>query len=254
MALRLTVLGCHAPYPAPGGACPGYLVESQRAAILLECGSGVVANLLRVFPLERLDAVVLSHLHPDHAGDVPVLRYAWQLRAWPRRADRRPLPVYAPQEPGEEFRRLAAGDVLVARGVTAADALRFGDMELRFARARHPVYTCAVAVEAGGRRLVYSADTGEAAEVRELARGADLFLCEATALERDRARAEEAGHLTVSQAVAMARAAAVRALVLTHRFPEYPEADLRAEAEAACAREGFAGRVDLAAPLQVYEL
>lgn len=253
MALRVTVLGASAPYPAPGGACPGYLVEGGGAAVLIDCGSGVVANLLRVLPLERLDAVVLSHLHADHTGDLSVLYHAWRLRAWPRRGDRRPLPVYAPQDPPGEFCRLGAGEVLVARGITAADTLAFGGLVLRFARTRHPLYTLAVAAEADGRRVVYTADTGPCDEVRDLAAGADLLLCEASALERDRPLAEAAGHLTVGQAVALAREAGVGRLVLTHLFPEYRSEELAEELARALAREGFDRPAGFARPLEVYE-
>jgi ribonuclease BN (tRNA processing enzyme) len=36
--VRLTVLGRWSPYPPPGGACSGYLIEAAGRYILLDSG------------------------------------------------------------------------------------------------------------------------------------------------------------------------------------------------------------------------
>ena len=59
----LTVLGRHGPYPRPGGACSGYLLEDGETRVLIDCGSGVLSRLLEIMRPEQLDAIVLSHLH-----------------------------------------------------------------------------------------------------------------------------------------------------------------------------------------------
>ena len=50
--MRLTILGNNGPYPAPGGACSGYLVESDsgNTRILIDCGTGVLASLTKMLP------------------------------------------------------------------------------------------------------------------------------------------------------------------------------------------------------------
>ena len=73
--MRLTVLGKYGPFPAPGGATSGYLIEQGDTRVLFDCGSGVLTRLLAQCPLEQLDAVVLSHLHEDHVADMQVLAY-----------------------------------------------------------------------------------------------------------------------------------------------------------------------------------
>ncbi|MBI0392649.1 MBL fold metallo-hydrolase [Thermoactinomyces sp. CICC 24226] len=67
--MRWTVLGCHSPYPAPGGGTPGYLLEAEGKKILIDCGSGILARLVERIAIEALDAVLLSHLHHDHIVD-----------------------------------------------------------------------------------------------------------------------------------------------------------------------------------------
>ena len=79
--MRLTILGNNGPFPAPGGACSGYLVESDsgETRILLDCGTGVLAHLTQLTPDIHLDAVVLSHLHYDHMSDMLPMHYYFQF-------------------------------------------------------------------------------------------------------------------------------------------------------------------------------
>lgn len=48
--MKLTVLGCNGPYPAPGGACSGYLLQEGDTGVLLDCGAGVLAQLEKHMP------------------------------------------------------------------------------------------------------------------------------------------------------------------------------------------------------------
>ena len=61
--MKLTVLGRHGPFPAPGGACSGYLVQAGDTALVLELGPGSLSNLRRIYPNINVDGILLSHLH-----------------------------------------------------------------------------------------------------------------------------------------------------------------------------------------------
>src|SRR5918997_941467 len=91
MGLKVTVLGCSGSYPGPGSACSGYLVEDDSTKLWLDAGSGTLANLQRHIDPADLDAVVLSHEHPDHWTDLEgfqhVLRFILEQQGFP---------VYAP--------------------------------------------------------------------------------------------------------------------------------------------------------------
>jgi len=95
--MKLTILGNNGPYPAPGGACSGYLLESDsgETRLLIDCGTGVLANLLAVCPPKALSAVILSHLHYDHMSDMLPMQYALQFSSRVKS-----LPVFAPEAPG----------------------------------------------------------------------------------------------------------------------------------------------------------
>lgn len=78
--MKLTVLGNNGPFPSPGGACSGYLLEEDSTKILIDCGNGVLSNLQKICPFEDLSAIILTHLHSDHISDLMVLRYAVQIK------------------------------------------------------------------------------------------------------------------------------------------------------------------------------
>lgn len=227
--LTLTVLGCDGSYPGPGGACSGYLLRAAGATIWLDAGSGTLANLQRHVRLDQIDAIVLSHEHPDHWSDLEGYRVAAAYVI-----DRTGVPVYAPA--GVQARVFSDFEPAVEwRTVTDGDDLRLEmsgvDVRLRFSRTDHPPETLAVRIDAGGRSLVYSADTGPEWSMSALGDGIDLALCEATWLA-DR-EGGGGGHLSARQAGSMARAAGADRLVITHVWPTVDPRKARDEAAAA---------------------
>ncbi len=225
MGLTVTVLGCSGSYPGPGGACSGYLLDDGTTRILLDAGSGTLANLQRHIAVEQLDAIVLSHEHPDHWSDLEGWRIVWQYRLERTTG----FPVYAPAglrahtyEP--ESPALAWHDV------SGGDKVAVGTMHFTFSRTDHGPETLGVRVDAGGRSLGYSADTGPAWSLEALGPGLDLALCEATMTTEEEGTLQ---HLSARQAGATARAASAGRLVLTHLWSTHdPEQSRTAGAEA----------------------
>lgn len=244
MTLAITVLGCDGSYAGPGGACSGYLVEGGGASVWLDAGPGTLANLQRHLDLDTLDAVVLTHAHPDHWVDVlpyhNVVRY---LR--PRTG----VAVFSPPE----VRRLARevnGRLEPAfdwNEVHDRSSVEVGGLSLSFSRTDHPPETLAVRIDAaGGASIGYSADTGPGWSISELGPGLDLAMCEASLTPEDERKVQ---HLTAAQAGASARAAKVRHLVITHLQPGVDADRSRSDASAA-----FGLPVDVAAVGQRYEV
>ena len=77
--MRLTVLGGCGGWPAAGLACSGYLVEHDGFRLLIDPGYAIVPRLLAVVDAAAVDAVLVSHGHPDHCADLNPL-----LRGWAR--------------------------------------------------------------------------------------------------------------------------------------------------------------------------
>jgi ribonuclease BN (tRNA processing enzyme) len=241
MALTLTVLGCCGTYAGPDGACSGYLLRGAGTTLWLDAGPGTLANLQRHADLRSVDAIVLSHEHPDHWTDLLLYRNVLRYVVF-----HEGVHVYAPRGLAERAQE-ELEPPFVWHEVGDGDEVRAGGLALRFSRTDHPVETLAVRVEGEGRAVAYSADTGPGWTFEALGPGLDLAMCEAT-LSKDLEGAVQ--HLSARQAAAAARAGGAARLLLTHLIPGADAAVWQAEAE-----EAFGGGpVDVARHHATYEV
>ncbi len=235
--MRLHILGNNGPYPSAGGACSGYLLESDSGdtRVLIDCGTGVLARLMDMGGPASLDAVLLSHLHYDHMSDMLPMQYALQFH--PRI---KPLPVYAPTEPEEVHRLLEAPcfDLWEPRDAT------IGEMRVSFTPARHPVPTNAIAVECDGARFVFTGDSNQDALVELFCEGASLLLADCGLSEAD--HRFTAPHYSARLCGELAKSAHAKRLLLTHLNPKYDPQALLDEARTAYAA------AEIAEPGEVY--
>ncbi len=229
--LTVTVLGCSGTYAGPGGACSGYLLRSPTTSIWIDCGPGSLGNLQRHVPLVALDAVVVTHSHPDHWLELPVVLNA--LRYGMRVPDLG-LPLLWTESTADLFITVAGqrpDPTFASRVIDEYATATIGDIDLRFSRTDHSVETLAVRADNGGRSVVYTADTGDAWRLTSLGsdidRTIDLAIVEATLDEVERNAVQ---HLTGRQAGAQAAEADVATLVLTHLAPGSDAAARRADA------------------------
>ncbi|MFK3982271.1 MBL fold metallo-hydrolase [Micromonospora sp. NPDC050397] len=240
--MRLTVLGACGAWPEAGQACSGFLVEQDGFRLLLDVGYATLPRLLERVGAEQIDAVFVSHGHPDHCADLNPL-----LRARHLRDDKPdPLPVYS--LPGALDAVLALDrpgmldDAYVRHEFTAGDRLRIGPFEAQTRLLPHWVPNAGIRLSVGGRVLAYTGDTGPSPEVVELARDADLLLADAS--HADRVPEDSTNESTSArQAGAQAAEAGVGMLLLTHFWPGTD----RTAAQAAAA-ETFDGEIAAAIP------
>jgi ribonuclease BN (tRNA processing enzyme) len=242
--LRLTILGCAGSFPGPGTACSGYLVQGAGVTVALDLGPGTLANLQQHVALGDLDAVVLSHSHPDHWVDVTGLMTAWRYAL-----GREHLPVYGTPDTRGKLTAVMEGlDPTVEwHDVADGSSVAVGGLAFDFSATVHYVETLAVRVRDGEHSLAYSADTGPGWSFAAFDEPVDLALCESTTL----AGGERDGflHLSARQAGAMARDAGADRLVLTHLMPGGDPDDYAAEGT-----EAFGRPVAVARQHDVYEL
>ncbi|WGW10791.1 MBL fold metallo-hydrolase [Saxibacter everestensis] len=280
--MELTVIGATGSFPGPTSPASCYLLqdrdrEGKTWNVVLDLGSGSLGTLQQHLELEDLDAVLLTHLHPDHCLDVCGLYVTRKFS--PRRTDSDPagsgsvrelagqrLPIYGPPgtelrlgnayytdpgaalQPGETADPSKLGDVFTFTDWQNARERQIGPFTVRPILVEHPVEAYALRITGpSGEVLTYSGDTDDCPGIVEAARAADLFLCEAAFHEgRDAVRGI---HLTGVRAGAVAAAAQVRRLVLTHIPPWNDPAVTEREATTA-----YSGPTELAEHGKTYSL
>ena len=254
--MQLTVLGRSPASPNPGEACAGYLVEGGGARLLLDIGPGVVAQLRTRHHPTDLGAVVVSHMHADHMLDLVTLRYVYPWGAVPME-DR--LRVILPPGSADQLLDLARG---VGNARHFEDTFRLSEhdgsspfsvagMTLTPIPTAHYIPCWGFRVDADGRRLAYTADTGPCDGLGDIADAANLLLSEATltSLDEDAQPPERRGHLLPAEAGAVAREGGTETLLLTH-LP----VNGNAEWARASASDAYGAPVELAQPSRVYEV
>jgi ribonuclease BN (tRNA processing enzyme) len=239
VSLSVTVLGSSGRFQTLERACAAYLLQIDESNIWLDAGGGTWLNLQRSIAYADLDGVVLTHGHPDHTIDV---LQAYHARRYGQAEPLERIPLWAPQETLDRLSGFAKGidDAFDLKAITGPVTLTIAGARVTFVEMAHPEPTLGVRVAHGGRVLAFSSDTGPAADFDALAGGADLFLCEATLQDSDPLWE---GHLSASQAGAIAARVGVKKLVLTH-LPNGRDLDVSLR-EARAAAPGVA--IELAA-------
>jgi ribonuclease BN (tRNA processing enzyme) len=222
--VKVTVIGCSPAWPNAGGAQSGYLVEG-RGRLLLDCGPGVLARLRNSngsWP--ALDAIAITHFHLDHWGDL--VPWTFGAAFGPGRSVPKPELWLPPG--GEERLRSFGGPLAFTSMLSQAFEVReYGDAVFTAAGfevtpvrlAHYDQLTFGLRVSDGTSVLAYSGDTAPTPALGDLARDADLFLCEATLDDPEPA---ERGHLTADEAKDAFESSRARRLVVIHRPDELP--------------------------------
>lgn len=193
-------------------------MRSPQANVWLDAGPGTLANLQTQCALSDLDAVVLTHAHPDHWLEMPVVANAIQ---WYEPRSR--LPVYSNAHMAEHARALIGPDIDVSfdwRIIESHDQVTVGDQTWSFAETEHYVPTFATRTDCDGESIVFTSDTGPGFSLKPLVERSgpiDLALIESTFLTRS--GHPGALHLSADEAGELAQDAGVKRVVLTHQAP-----------------------------------
>ncbi|MCI0433175.1 MAG: MBL fold metallo-hydrolase [Gemmatimonadetes bacterium] len=191
MSDALTILGCGDAFGSGGRLQTCFHVGTRQYRFLIDCGATACIGMKRFgFDPLAVDAVLLTHFHADHCGGLPFLLIEAKMLQRSR-----PLALAGP--PGLESRITAMYEALFpGSAATFPFPVEFieyppdgratvGPVRVTAFPVVHVPETSphALRVEIGNAVIACSGDTEWADALRDVARGADLFLCEAFALE-----------------------------------------------------------------------
>ncbi|TAJ48310.1 MAG: MBL fold metallo-hydrolase [Herbiconiux sp.] len=262
--MLLTVLGTATPYPRPGNACSGYLLQSgaggahgagaaggeagatgagaapaqpeRLTTIWIDAGTGTLAELQRHTTLPELDAIWISHRHADHSADLLVAYYALRF-AELRPAH--PIPLFGPEGLLERLGAFLGPNsvdelprVFDFRPLSGFGEARVGPLALSWGPVQHGVPAFGLTVDEGLRRFAYSGDSAPCLSLEEIAENADLLLVEAGYATSEAAGTDAPAHHTPEDTGRTATTSGARHLVLTHIADTVSPAEARARASA----------------------
>ena len=246
--MDLSIVGCSGSVSGPQSPASSYLItapyQGRTFRLVVDLGAGALGSLYELTDPAAIDAIAISHLHPDHCIDLCAFHVASRYAP---DAPWKPVDLYGPEGTLERIGRAydasAAGtereDLTPTFSFHAWESVQLvGPFEISTAAMAHPVPTYGMRITGADGVLAYSGDTGPSTELIELSRDADLLLCEAAFVDGDN---PPDLHLTGRQAAEHAAAAGVRRLLITHIPPWH-----RPELVLAQARPYFGGEIDLA--------
>ena len=250
--ISVTPLGTVSPYPKGEKNCPGFFIEYEGNKIMLDCGNGCTRLLKFPDDLNNLK-IFISHLHPDHYGDLLSLIQAAKVYGKYGFVESK-IDLYIPCEIIKEslhytdddgwgasrtietnpldyklIEKLAKDSPINFKGYMPP-SIEFDNIVLTSKNVPHQIVSNAMRIDTPDGSVVYSSDTGTSNSLRSFAKDCDLFICEATFL-KGQYRAKDA-HLYAWEAASIAKDAKVKKLLLTHFWPEIDKDKYLEEAKA----------------------
>lgn len=219
--MKLTVLGKYGPFPKPGGATSGYLLEAGDKKIVLDMGSGVFSKLEKIIAPESADVIVITHFHFDHASDAPIFAYYLQQLENRNLFDKK-IKLFCPKSENPLCKAICAFKYFDVRFIGEE---KFSDIGLEFSfyPMKHPELCYGVKISDGKSVFAYTGDTNECPSAEKLFVGSDLIVADGGLLERD--RKDNSPHLSVEKCVEYGKNANVRTII-SHINPLYSEAEI----------------------------
>ena len=259
--MKLTILGSGTYQPELERHSSAYLIETANSKICFDFGRGAVDQLLKIgLQVNQLDAVFITHWHPDHISDLlPLLHITIAAPAdlavdWiPRKA---PLKIYGPKGTKERVGYVLKSsyldhcemDMVEIYEIAEKQEVKGLDWVVKSYLAKHNPETLSFCYqfESENKIISLSGDTIECDGLNQAIKNASLAIIEAGWSEEVKPKT----HLTGKRTGRIAQENNVKKLVLTHVSPLY----LKNGDPVKDAQEYFQGEVILAKDLMVFEI
>lgn len=248
--MRLIVLGSGSCVPSLRRNAPGYYVEVKGRGILIDCGSGTLLQLERAGKSYKyIDAVFITHTHPDHISDLMPFIHA--LIGTPNFTREEDLLIVGPMGLKRFYETCIASVMRRPKGfkielIEIEDKLDMGYLNVFSTKTVHSKNSIAYRFDDGEGSIVITGDCGYDEGIVNLSREADILIIDCSYPDIMKAP----GHLSPKECGLVAKRAKARRLLLSHLYPTpYPDAMRLKEC-----KEVFDGDVSLAEDLMEVEI
>jgi ribonuclease BN (tRNA processing enzyme) len=219
MALRVTFIGSGNAFADGGRSHACILVSAPGVSLLLDCGGSSLPAIKREIDPEAIDAIAVTHLHGDHFGGIPYLVIEQHFAG--RRA---PLLIGGPRGLVDRLRAAEAAlypdfftktmlgypvrEVTLGPGETEFGGARVSAHPVRHVQDSEPH---GLRVRVGAKVIAYSGDATWSDDLALVAKGADLFICDASFFDTD-----DPSHISYRTLMSHRSQLDCKRIVLTH--------------------------------------
>ncbi|MEJ2717199.1 MAG: MBL fold metallo-hydrolase [Deltaproteobacteria bacterium] len=253
--MEVTVLGSGTATPSLKRNASGLAVRSSGSLILVDIGPGTMRRMSEAgIDSTLIDAILITHFHPDHVSDLVPFLFASNYAFGPVREE--PFYLIGPQGLEHYYEGLVAvyqhwivptGERLLRKELLTdkPDSFSLDGLKIRSVPSVHTSPSLSYRIDADGVSVTISGDTDVSDDLSEMAAGTDLFICECSMPDGKKVP----GHLVPSEAGRMAAKASAKKLLLTHLYPPCEEVDVVRQAAS-----HFSGEIEKARDLMVISL
>lgn len=217
--MKLVCIGSAGGYPMGNNGTTSYLVSSSEGDyhLLLDAGSGSALALEDMFPVNEIDAVWLSHDHPDHSADLGIFQHLFFLKQ-PAPKEGKLIPIYL-NEHSVLWSLMVDFPMTRPVAYQIDQVLELGPFEAKMIQTTHPIECAAIRLveKTTGKTLVYTADSGWQDNLIEFAQGANVLIAD-TNFPNERGR--NGVHMTAEEVAHLANQAKVGQLLVSHIPPQ----------------------------------
>jgi len=250
--MEVIILGSGTATPSLERNASGLVVKTAGLHVLVDMGPGTLRRMCEAgIDAKLIDAILITHFHPDHVSDLVPFLFASNYAFGPVREEA--FNVIGPEGLEQFYEGLVGvyNDWIIPRGNRlkkvemnndGPDGYTLGRLNVRSMPSVHASPSVSYRLEAEEVSLTVTGDTDVSDGLIELAGDTDLLICECSLPNGQKVP----GHLIPAEAGLIATRSGAKKLILTHFYPPCDEADVAAQA-ASC----FSGEIVKARDLMV---
>lgn len=212
--MTFTVIGSRSAYPLAGEATSCYLIQEEGVNIVVDLGAGSLSKLQAYIDIEELDALIITHYHPDHFSDIYCLQHAVLIKTQLGIMAKK-LTIYGPDDP-IYYPQLAYKDYIQSKKLDGSSVIHIKDITIAFMETQHCIYGLAVKLIKDKEMIVYTSDSEVTQSLIDFSHGCDLLVCECSLYKPKKGIT---GHMAIIDVKKLILESSPKRVLITHLPP-----------------------------------